>query len=433
MSKKARESADVSADVRARARDDGEAAAVWVPLASLTAWARNPRRNDAAVPAVMESIKRFGFAAPIIARRADGEIIAGHTRAKAAEALGLERVPVRFLDLDPADAHLLALADNKLNEKAEWDDAAVMSILSEYGLPDAELAGWDAKELDALADSLGANDASEVVEDEAPEPPAEAVTKPGDVWLLGRHRLLCGDSTSASSWRTVLRNGERLQMLWTDPPYGVKYVGKTDDALTIQNDDLDNDGLESFLGDALGAAREASEPGAAWYVAAPAGPRGVQFAVVLLRLGAFRQRLVWVKDRFVLGHSDYHYRHEDIYFGYVPGATGRRGRGGEGWFSDNSQDSVLDVPRPSANKEHPTIKPVDLVARCLNNSSRPGWLVGEPFGGSGTTLIAAEQLGRNARVIELDPRYCDVIVKRWETLTGQKAKLERTDAGQTDA
>lgn len=146
---------------RARARDEGEAAAVWVPLSSLKAWAKNPRRNEAAVPQVVESIKRFGFAAPIVARQADGEIIAGHTRAKAAEVLGLDRVPVRFLDLDPADAHLLALADNKLNEKADWDAAGVASILSEYGLDDAALAGWDAAELDKLAGELGVNEQPE--------------------------------------------------------------------------------------------------------------------------------------------------------------------------------------------------------------------------------------------------------------------------------
>lgn len=409
---------------RARARDEGEAAAVWVPLSSLKAWAKNPRRNEAAVPQVVESIKRFGFAAPIVARQADGEIIAGHTRAKAAEVLGLDRVPVRFLDLDPADAHLLALADNKLNEKADWDAAGVASILSEYGLDDAALAGWDAAELDKLADELGANEQGEVVEDDVPEPPVEPVTKPGDLWLLGNHRLLCGDSTQLESWSTVLCDGERLQAVWTDPPYGVKYVGKTADALTIENDDLDNDGLERFLSDALGGGLSVCEPGAAWYVAAPAGPRGVPFAVVTLRLGVFRQRLVWVKDRFVLGHSDYHYRHEDIYFGYAPGATGRRGRGGDGWFGDNAQDTVLDVPRPSANRDHPTMKPVALVARCLSNSTRPGWLVGEPFGGSGTTLIACEQLDRACRAIELDPHYCDVIVSRWEKLTGKKATRE---------
>lgn len=404
-------SARVSDQANAR-----EAAAEWVETMSLRPWAENPRQNDDAVKPVMESIKRFGFAAPIVARAADREIIAGHTRWRAAQALGLPRVPVRFVDLDPADAHLLALADNKLNEKAEWDDAAVARILSEFSLDDAALAGWDQKELDALADSLIDEGDQPVEEDEPPPVPVEAVTKPGDLYELGEHRLLCGDSTVAKDVERVLA-GRQADIVWTDPPYGVAYVGKTKDALTIENDALDAASLREFLGKALGLACKHSKPGAAWYVAAPSGDLFAEFGYVLGReqLGIWKHTLVWVKDVFVLGRADYHYKHESIFYGWKPG-------GGHYFVADRTQDTVWEIPRPKRNAEHPTMKPVELVARALRNSSRKGDLVFEPFGGSGTTLIAAEQTGRVAAVIEKSPQYCDVIVKRWEALTGKKAR-----------
>lgn len=239
--------------------------------------------------------------------------------------------------------------------------------------------------------------------------PEVAVSVLGEVYELGPHRLACGDSTDPEVWERLLGD-ERLQVVWTDPPYGVAYVGGT--GLTIQNDDLGEDALAVFLRAAFTAAKAICSPGACWYVAAPPGPKTLIFALELKALGLFRQRLVWAKDRFVLGHSDYHYRHEDLYLGYVDG-PGRRGRGGDGWFGDNAQDSVIEIARPSANREHPTMKPVALVSYCLSNSALAGWLVGDPFGGSGTTLIAAAELEMRARLIELDPRYCDVIRRRW--------------------
>lgn len=373
-------------------------------------WQKNPRRNAAAIDKVAASIRRFGFGAPILARKANREIVAGHTRALAASKIGIDLVPVRFLDLTEEEAHLLALADNKLGELAEWDDDGVLEILSRYSLDDAALAGWDKGDLDALADGGGGGPATE---DDVPDVRADAITKIGDLYELGPHRLLCGDSTVAADVARVM-GGRLADIVWTDPPYGVAYVGKTKDALTIENDALDKNGLREFLDAAFSNGLAACRPGASWYVAAPAGPLHWTFADLLLKAGVYRQAIIWMKDAFVLGHSDYHYRHEPIFYGWKPGAP-------HYFVDDRTQDSVWEIPRPKRSADHPTMKPVELVARALRNSSRTGDLVFEPFGGSGTTLIAAEQTGRVAAVIEKSPQYCDVIVKRWEALTGKAA------------
>ena len=392
-----------------------EVAATWEPIDSIQPWSKNPRKNDGEpVDRVAKSIQRFGFSSPIVCRAQDRRIIAGHTRWKAARKLGLTQVPVRFVPLDEAEAAALALADNKLTEVTPWDDEALAGVLRDLEAQSVDLdgLGWKSEEIDALIKGLDPEPPA--ASDDIPEVQAEVHSKPGEVYALGPHRLVCGDSTKAATWATLMGE-ERLRMVWTDPPYGVAYVGKTADAMTIENDTLDNAGLDVFLGLVFDEVLKVCLPGSAIYVAAPAGPRGVPFAVQLLARGMFRQRLVWVKNCMVLGHSDYHYRHEDIYFGYTPGTNGqgRLGRGGNGWFGGNAQTSVLEFDKPNRNGEHPTMKPIALVAKCIENSSKPGWLVGEPFGGSGTTLLACAQTGRVARVIELDPRYCDVIRRRW--------------------
>lgn len=383
-------------------------------MASLTPWPDNPRKNDQAVDAVADSIKRFGFGAPILARKADGEIIAGHTRLKAAAKLGIDRVPVRYLDLDPADAHLLALADNKIGEKADWDDEQLARLLAELDDESRAAAGFENDEITKLLDGL--ESAEEADPDDCPEPPPEPVSQLGDVWRLGEHVLRCGDSRDALLW-----DGVEAEMVWTDPPYGVAYVGKTKDALTIQNDKLSPEKLQQFLRDALGLALAATKPGGAWYVAAPPGPLHHQFAIVLHEFDVWRALLVWAKDALVLGHSDYHYKHEPIFYGWRPGAEHR-------FRGDRKQTSVLEFARPKRSAEHPTMKPVELVEYCIKQSSLRGDLVADPFGGSGTTLIACERTGRRCFTIELAPRYCDVIVQRWEKLTGRKAERRGTQA-----
>lgn len=390
--------------------DTARSAAEWVDPSTLTAWDKNPRNNDPAVESVAKSIERFGFGAPIVARLEDRMVIAGHTRLKAAALLQLERVPVRFLDISPAEAKALALADNKLGEIAEWDDDLLAEVLRELDADEIDLdgLGFSDSELDDLLAEPGAGGGGGGEDEAPPVQPGPAHSKLGKLYELGPHRLVCGDSTSEEAWAALLPDGERLQMVWTDPPYGVAYVGKTADALTIQNDALDEEQLLSFLQGALGAAAQHSMAGASWYVAAPPGPLFHVFGTVLKDLGVWRHTLVWAKDRFVLGRCDYHYRHEAVFYGWVPGAA-------HYFIDDRTQDSVHDIPRPSVSADHPTMKPVALVQKHIENSSKRGWLVGEPFGGSGTTLLACAQTGRIARLIELDPHYCDVIRRRWTT------------------
>lgn len=366
-----------------------EPAAVWVPRSELHAWAENPRKNDGEpVKKVMESIKRFGFAAPIVART-NGEVIAGHTRLKAAEALGLDRVPVRYMDLDPAEAHLLALADNKLNEEAEWDAAAVASILSDFSFEDAALAGWDNDDLDKLADELGANEPREVEEDEVPEPPAVAVTKPGDLWLLGEHRLLCGDSTKAEDVARLMA-GAKEDCIVTDPPYGIgslmhggTWASKQDAQLEMMRQ-WDATTSQKFFD--MIAAREV--PSVVWggnYFATPPS----------------RCWLAWDKPEFPTMSS-------------VELA----------WTNLDRNAKRIECPRAhqaDGAKDHATQKPLRVMAWSLEFV--PEGIVYDPFLGSGTTLIAAEQLGRKCYGMEISPVYCDVIVKRWETLTGKKAEF----------
>lgn len=407
---------------------NGAAAAVWVDPGVLKPWAKNPRKNDGKpVDEVAKSIERFGFAAPIIANK-DGEVIAGHTRLKAAKKLGLTSVPVRYVDLPEKEAHALAVADNKLGELAEWDDDLLRAAIDE--VEDVSGLGFDERSLARLIDEG--------------RPPAESgdvvIGRPhalqkkwgtvlGQRWRIpsrnakGEHVLVCGDSGD-SNVVARLMGTERAHMMWTDPPYGVVYIGKTKDALTIENDDLKGDSLREFLVRCFSVATTAALiEGAAVYVAHPPGGLLIEFALAFRDVTwRLHQTLVWNKGTIVLGHSDYHYAHEPILFGYTPGG-GRRGRGGVGWYGDDAQRSVFDVAKPQANEDHPTMKPIDLVAIMVRNSAPLGGLVYEPFNGSGTTLLAAETTGRIGRGIELDPKYVAVALERL-TQIGLEPKLD---------
>ncbi len=251
--------------------------------------------------------------------------------------------------------------------------------------------------------------------------------------LQSRHRLLCGDSRNDQDMKRLM-DGRLADMVWTDPPYGVGIASRvgTDRGMSssqaraeghpgIANDDLDVPGLVAFLRGAFDLGLAACKPGAVWYVAAPHGPMGVAFSIVLHDLEIWHSSLVWVKDVLVISRLDYHYRHEVFYYGWRPGAAHHA-------VPDRCQTSVFEFPRPKRSEDHPTMKPVELIRRHIENSSDPGQSVLDQFGGSGSTLIAAERTGRNAFLMELDPRFCDVVVRRWEEFTGRKA--ERIEAAQ---
>lgn len=325
------------------------------------------------------------------------------------------------------------VAANKIS--GDWNFKSLKELLSELndGEFDLTLTGFTEEELGKLIDY----ESSGPVENEGnvPSLPKVPKTKPGDLYVLGKHRVLCGDATSVANVARVV-GPNKANMMWTDPPYGVdiesvnKSLAKVGKASTTRkNHGFENDlsaGLPGILSGAFGAAdAEALEDGAVIYIAHPAGALSFVFGDAVRALEwRLHETLVWVKDVMVLGHSDYHYRHEPIFLCYKAGG-GRRGRGGAGWYGPNNATSVLEYPKPARSDEHPTMKPVALVEECIKNSSGNGGVVFDPFLGSGTTLIAAEQAGRVCVGLELSPAYVDVIVQRWEKLTGKTAKLDK--------
>jgi DNA modification methylase len=369
-------------------------------------WRTHPKAQADALRGVLSEI---GIAGAVLARkRPDGvlELIDGHLRA---ETLGDGEVPVLVLDVDEAEALKLLATYDPLSAMAEADPAILDDLLREVETANEALR----KMLDELAEESGVPDAAkEIVEDEVPEPPANPITQPGDLWILGEHRLLCGDSTKAEDVERLMA-GAKADMVLSDPPYGVSYVGKTKDALKVENDALGEEDLTALVVAAFDNAEANCRAGAYWYATVPARPLHILFADDWKRRGILRQIMVWAKDSMVLGHSEYHYQHEPILFGWIPGDRHKN--------SDRTRTTLWQYDRPKANREHPTMKPVALWAQAVTDGSRTGEIVYDPFLGSGTTLIAAEQLGRKCYGMEISPAYCDVIVKRWETLTGKKA------------
>lgn len=276
------------------------------------------------------------------------------------------------------------------------------------------ITGFSQDEIDDLLDDF--DESAEVEEEELPEPPQEPKSKPGDLWILGNHRLLCGDSTSQEDVARLMGD-DRADLWLTDPPYNVSYTGKTKDSLTIQNDEMDDESFRRFLVSAYFAADSVLKDGASFYIW-HADSEGFNFRGACRDIGwKVRECLIWVKNAFVMGRQDYQWKHEPCLYGWKEGAS-------HNWYSDRSQSTVLEFARPSRNGEHPTMKPVELFRYLIGNSTRKGQIVLDSFGGSGTTLIACEDIGRKARLIELDPAYCDVIIERWQNFTGQKAIRE---------
>lgn len=387
-------------------------------IGDLIPFARNSRtHSDEQVAQIAASIREFGWTNPILVDGANG-IIAGHGRLAAARKLGMAEIPVIVLDhLTDAQKRALVIADNKLALNAGWDTELLSSEieglgeegfdLSLLGFNEAELAALLAEKTEGLTDP-----------DDVPEPPADPVSVLGDVWLLGKHRLLCGDSTSVDDMER-LTAGQAADMWLTDPPYNVAYEGKTKDALKIQNDSMGNEQFRQFLRDAYVAADAVLKPGAVFYIW-HADSEGYNFRGAAQDAGwKVRQCLIWKKSVMVMGRQDYQWKHEPCLYGWKDGA-------GHLWAADRKQTTILEFEKPARNAEHPTMKPVALFEYQMLNNTKGGDIVLDSFGGSGTTLIAAEKNGRIARIMELDPKYCDVIVKRWQEFTGQEAIHEAT-------
>lgn len=383
---------------------------------SIKPYENNPRVNDAGVDAVATSLKEYGFRQPLVVDEQD-VIIVGHTRHKAAKKLGMTEVPVHVArGLTPAQARAYRIADNQTATLSAWDDGKLGLELMALQKDNFDL-GLTGFPEDDLLRLLTAPSEPQCDPDDVPEPPAEPITQPGDLWLLGRHRLLCGDATKPEDVARVLGD-QHADMLLTDPPYNVAYEGKTADKLTIANDAMDSEQYRRFLGSALTAATKRLRPGGAfylWHADVTALPVRLACADAGLQI---RQGLVWVKSVLVPGRQDYQWKHEPVLYGWNDGAA-------HTWLSDRSQTTVLEFDKPAKNTEHPTTKPVDLFAYLIGNSCKPGGTVLDVFAGSGTTLVAAEQTGRAAALVELDPRYADVVVQRFEQLTGKKAERQR--------
>jgi DNA modification methylase len=391
----------------------------WRPLGELIPYARNPRtHSDAQVAQIAASIKEFGWTNPVLVDGANG-IIAGHGRVLAARKLNLEQVPViELAHMSEAQKRAYVLADNQLALNAGWDEELLrleLADLSELGF-DLGLIGFGEGELERLL--AGDSKTGLTEDDEAPALPEQAVTKPGDLWVLGEHRLLCGDATVLADVERVL-DGRLADMAFTDPPYNVNYGSSAKDKLRgnqrkILNDNLGT-GFEAFLHDAC-ANNLAVTKGAVYVCMSSSELHTLQKAFTAAG-GKWSTFVIWAKHAFTLGRSDYQRMYEPILYGWREGHD-------HYWCGARDQGDVWFVDKPARNDLHPTMKPVALVERAVRNSSKSRDIVLDPFAGSGSALIACTKCGRQARLVELDPRYCDVIVRRWQAWTGEVATLE---------
>lgn len=384
---------------------------IEINISDIKEYENNPRNNENAIGPVANSIKEFGFKVPIILDR-DNVIVAGHTRIRAAKKLGLETVPCVIADdLTPEQIKAFRLADNKVGEIAEWDFAKLEEELK--AIQDIDMSEFEfdmtmfEEEPEIEEDDFDVEKALEEVE--------EPKSKLGDIYQLGNHRLMCGDSTVIDDLERLM-DGVKVDLLITDPPYNVDYQGKTKDNLKIQNDKMDNDNFRQFLRDAFASADSVMKEGAVFYIW-HADSEGYNFRGACFDNGwKVRQCLIWNKNSMVMGRQDYHWKHEPCLYGWKEGASHL-------WASDRTQTTVLNFDKPSRNAEHPTMKPIKLFDYQIQNNTKKEDIVLDLFAGSGTTLIACEQNERKSYSMELDPKYCDVIVKRWEELTGNKAVL----------
>lgn len=396
----------------------------YVPAESIAPSEKNPRKGN--VEAIRASIRANGPYRPIIVQRSTRMILAGAHTWRAMSAENMDTVPVTFVDVDDETAKRIILADNRTADLGEYDEELLSELLS--SLEDLEGSGYEENDLADLLDAISAPGEVKGDPDAAPPYSEDTISNPGDLWHLGEHRLFCGDSCDPTSYEKLL-DGALADGMWTDPPYGVSYQGGTKDKLTIMNDGAEEarQVVEAFLAAAVAFIR----PGGAVYVCHAETQRSYLEEALDQNGYIIRQALVWVKDRFALGRSDYQPMHEPalqaevpekdfehLAYGFTNGGEGRLGRGGKHWHGGNNATTVFEVKKPEASRLHPTMKPVDLIRPMLRNSIQRGHIVLDPFGGSGSTLIAAHMEGRKARLIELDPHYADVICRRFQEATG---------------
>ena len=408
---------------------------------ALIPYENNPRNNENAVEAVAGSIREFGFKNPIIVDQ-NNVIVAGHTRLLAAKELGLKEVPTIIADdLTTEQINAYRLVDNKTNELAQWDIDMLERELSEIDSIDMEEFGFD---------DFPDLELDKVIEDDFEDEELdheEPISQSGEIYQLGNHRLMVGDSTNKEDVR-ALTDGAQMDLLVTDPPYNVDYNGGTEDAMTIENDNMGKEHFVEFLTAAFENAAEALRPGGGFYIWHAESTAGEFIKALEAAELEFRQRLIWVKSSLVLGRQDFQWKHEPCFYGWKEGAA-------HYFTADRTNTTVIeDAPninamnkdelkeyikdlkdvidegstilradKPSSSRQHPTMKPVKLMAHHLVYSTRQGENVIDLFGGSGSTLMAAEQLGRNCYIMEFDPKYADVIITRWEEFTGQEAEL----------
>lgn len=374
----------------------------------------NPRKDlksgDPEFEKIKKSIAEFGYVEPIIVNR-DYTIIGGHQRHKVLKALGYEEVDCVIIDVDKTKEKALNIALNKIT--GEWDTEALAGLLEELKMQDynIELTGFDFSEAEKLFDELHKDDEQEEdefdVDGALPENP---ITQKGDIWLLGKHRLVCGDSTSEQDMATLM-DGKKARLIVTDPPYNVAYCGKTKDALTIQNDKMDDESFYKFLLAAYTRMYEVADDGAGIYVF-HADSEGLNFRKAYKDAGfKLSQCCIWKKQTLVMSRQDYHWLHEAILYGWKPTAA-------HYWNSNRKQTTVWEFDRPFRSEHHPTSKPVPLISYPIKNSSKIGDIVLDSFGGSGSTLIACEETDRVCNTMELDEKYADVIVNRYITHVG---------------
>lgn len=416
----------------------------WLPIREVHPYEKNPRFNDDSVEAVANSIRAFGFRAPIILDK-DHVIIAGHTRLKAAKKLRLKEVPCIIADdLTPEQVEAYRIADNSAGSKSDWDYELlqdIMGSLKEYDFADF---GLELPELYVEGPEV----LDDITDDEPPAPPKTSDILRGQIFRLGDHVLMCGDSTDPADVQKLINaldGGGPMDLLMTDPPYNVAIVGETKEHLTIENDDMDADVFREFLVKAFSNAEEHMKEGAPFYIW-HASRTSREFMDACEEAGlTVKQTLIWVKNIFVLGRQDYQWRHEPCLYGWKEGQA-------HYFIADRTLDTVTEKPmdiegmsekdlretlrrilaetpsdvihanKPARNAEHPTMKPVTLMARMIYNSSKPRDKVLDLFGGSGSTLMACEQLHRRCAIMEYDPVYCDVIIKRWQDSTGRTAE-----------